>query len=55
MTDQIIAVRSEVPEIAAFAGKPGHYRVRSVFYQGRDVTDTKLGHLLNLQPETLQH
>lgn len=42
------------PLIVQFSGKPGNYHVASLDYQGRGVTDRRLGRLLNLQPETLQ-
>jgi hypothetical protein len=43
------------PLLISFSGKPGHYRVRSLSYQGRALTDARLGHILNVQPTTLQN
>jgi hypothetical protein len=43
------------PLIVQFSGKRDDYRVASLYYQGRGLSDHRLGRVLNLQPETLQH
>jgi hypothetical protein len=42
------------PLLVRFGGKAGHYRAISLSYQGRGLTDQKLGRLLNVQPQTLE-